>query len=102
VVPFLDSLFPVIKIASGDINFEPVIRASAQSGNPVIISTDLATEAEIMTAIGWFQDAAGGGELRDRLVIMHCVSAYGRRRRPFERPYAVAYRRAAVARAHGR
>lgn len=76
VVPFLNSLFPVIKIASGDINFEPVIRASAQSGNPVIISTGLATEAEIMTAIGWFQDAAGGGELRDRLVIMHCVSAY--------------------------
>jgi len=76
VVPFLDSLFPVIKIASGDIDFEPVIRASAETGKPVIISTGLATETEAMTAIDWFRDAAGGDDLRDRLIIMHCVSAY--------------------------
>ncbi|MFQ5764762.1 MAG: N-acetylneuraminate synthase family protein [Rhodospirillales bacterium] len=76
VVPFLAGLFPAIKIASGDIDFEPVIRAAAGTGKPVILSTGLATEAEVDAAVGWFRDAAGSDDIRDRLVLMHCVSAY--------------------------
>lgn len=76
VVPFLAELFPAIKIASGDIDFEPVIRAAAATGRPVILSTGLATTAEIEAAIGWFKDEAGIDDVRDRLILMHCVSAY--------------------------
>ena len=76
VVRFLGETFPAIKIASGDIDFEPVIRAAAETGKPVIVSTGLATMEEIQTAVEWFADAAGTGELRDRLILMHCVSAY--------------------------
>ncbi len=76
VIPLLDSLFPVIKIASGDITFEPVIRAAARTGKPVILSTGLATAAEVEQAVGWVRDEVGADALRDRLVLMHCVSAY--------------------------
>ena len=76
VVPLLDELFPVIKIASGDIDFEPVIRAAAETSKPVILSTGLATMDELKTAINWFCDAAGTDDVRDRLVLMQCVSAY--------------------------
>ena len=76
VVPFLAELFPVIKIASGDIDFEPVIRAAAGTGLPVILSTGLSTAEEVEAAIDWFRDAAAIGDIRDRLILMHCVSAY--------------------------
>ncbi len=76
VVPLLDELFPAFKIASGDLVFEPVIRAAAATGKPVILSTGLGTLADIETAIGWVRHEVGEENLRDRLILMHCVSAY--------------------------
>ena len=76
VVPMLDKLFPAFKIASGDLTFEPVIRETAKTGKPVILSTGLGTMEEIELAIHWFQQEVGEDNLRDRLVLMHCVSAY--------------------------
>ena len=76
VVPFLDSLCPAFKIASGDIDFEPVIRAAAATGKPLMLSTGLATIEEIDRAVQWVRDETGLADLRDRLVLMHCVSAY--------------------------
>ncbi len=74
-VPFLAGIGPAIKIASGDLNFRPVIDAAAKSGVPVILSTGGGTVDEIDTAVEWFLSAAGdaGG---DRLILMHCVAAY--------------------------
>lgn len=76
VVPFLNGLCPAFKIASGDIDFEPVIRASAATGKPLILSTGLATLDEIDRAVEWVRDETGLVDLRDRLALMHCVSAY--------------------------
>lgn len=76
VIPLLDSLCPAIKIASGDIDFEPVIRAAARTGKPVILSTGTATIEEVDRAVGWVSEEVGQDELRERLVLMHCVSAY--------------------------
>ena len=76
VVPMLDNLFPAFKIASGDLTFEPVIRATAKTGKPVILSTGLGTMDEIETAVHWFRQEVGEDNLRDRLILMHCVSAY--------------------------
>lgn len=76
VVPLLAELFPAIKIASGDLDFEPVIRAAARTGKPVILSTGLGTVDEVDRAVGWVRDEVGAAALRDRLVLMQCVSAY--------------------------
>jgi len=76
VLPLLDELFPVIKIASGDLTFEPVIRGALKTGKPVILSTGLGTPKEIDRAVGWAKDEVGSESLRDRLVLMHCVAAY--------------------------
>jgi len=75
-IPLLAELFPVIKIASGDLNFEPAIRGAAASGLPTIISTGLGTVADIDQAIAWFADEVGTDNVRDRLHLMHCVTAY--------------------------
>jgi N-acetylneuraminate synthase/N,N'-diacetyllegionaminate synthase len=76
VVPFLAEQFPAIKIASGDLDFETVIRAAARTGRPVILSTGLGTIDEVHRAVGWLRDEIGATELRDRVVLMQCVSGY--------------------------
>ncbi len=75
VVPLLAELFPAIKIASGDINFEPVVRRAMSTRKPVILSTGNATIEEIDQAVQWCRDLAGP-RLSEQLVLMHCVSAY--------------------------
>jgi N,N'-diacetyllegionaminate synthase len=76
VVPLLDTLFPAIKIASGDLDFEPVIRAAAKTGKPVLLSTGLGTIEEIDRAVQWVADEIAPVPLSERLVLLHCVSAY--------------------------
>ncbi|MDA1100165.1 MAG: N-acetylneuraminate synthase family protein [Proteobacteria bacterium] len=76
MIPLLAELCPVIKIASGDVNFEPVIRAGARTGKPMIVSTGNATVDEIDRTVGWVRDEVGDDKLPERLALLHCVSAY--------------------------
>jgi len=76
VVPFLSEWCEVIKIASGDLTFEPVIKAASASGKPVIISTGNGSIEEIDCAVAWCRDEVGEKLLPERIVLMHCVSAY--------------------------
>lgn len=76
VVPLLSELCTAIKIASGDLNFQPVIRAAARTGKPMVISTGLGTVDEIDQAVGWVEDEVGKENLSERLALLHCVSAY--------------------------
>lgn len=75
-VPFLATHCAAIKIASGDIDFEPVIRAAASTGRPVILSTGTADMAEVERAVGWAVAEMGEKGAAERLAVLHCVSAY--------------------------
>lgn len=75
-VPLLAELGEVIKIASGDITFEPVIRAAAETGRKLIISSGASTVDEVDQAVSWVRDVVGDADLPSRLLVMHCVSAY--------------------------
>ena len=75
-VPFIASHCEAVKIASGDLDFKPVISAAAKSGKTVILSTGLGEIEEIDAAVSWVRDAIGDAALEDRLILMQCVSAY--------------------------
>ena len=75
-VPLIAELSPAIKIASGDLTFQPVIEAAAQTGKPVILSTGGGTAFEVDQAVAWFKAAAGRVDVSDQLVLLHCVSGY--------------------------
>lgn len=75
-IPFLSLNTEVLKIASGDITFEPTIRLAAETGKIVILSTGGANIKEIRKAIGWFEDSSKWKDIKDKLILMHCISAY--------------------------
>lgn len=63
---------PAVKIASTDLTTTPLLEAAVQTGLPLIVSTGAATIDEIDAAVDLL-DARGA---RDRLMLLHCVSAY--------------------------
>jgi N-acetylneuraminate synthase/N,N'-diacetyllegionaminate synthase len=62
---------PLLKNGSDYLVHLPLIRAMARSGLPTVLSTGMATLAEIEDAVIAFREAGG----RD-LVLLHCTSAY--------------------------
>lgn len=66
-----------IKIASGDLDFDPLLRIAARAGKPVILSTGMSTLDEIERAVGIVaENLSENVAVVDRLVVLHCVSLY--------------------------
>ncbi len=63
---------PAIKLASTDLNNTPLLHAAIEADVPVLLSTGAATEHEISVAVMLFEQS----DAIDRLVLLHCVSAY--------------------------
>jgi len=66
-----DLACPAYKIASFEITDIHLLQYAAATGKPIILSTGMATKAEIEEAVQAIKD--GGGK---QLAILHCVSGY--------------------------
>ncbi len=59
------------KISSGDITFFPLLRFVASLGRPIILSTGMATLAEVKNAVAILEDTGN-----HEIVLLHCTSDY--------------------------
>ncbi len=75
-IRFLDPWVPAFKVASGDLDFFPLLDAIAATGKPVLLSTG-AADLEMVAASqrflerAWHRRSMAGG-----LVLLHCIVSY--------------------------
>jgi N,N'-diacetyllegionaminate synthase len=62
---------PVLKVASMDVNYLPLLEYVAHTGLPVILSTGMSTLGEIESALAMLRDNGSGP-----VALMHCISIY--------------------------
>ncbi len=60
-----------IKVASGELTNDPALRKFASLGLPIVVSTGMANDAEVHTAIGVLREAGA----RD-ITVLQCTSIY--------------------------
>ncbi len=71
-VDMLDALgMPAFKIGSADITCLPLIKHTARTGKPIILSTGASTLGEIEAAVNVIRD-----EGNKDIVLLHCVLSY--------------------------
>lgn len=62
---------PIFKVASFDITDTLLVRAIAETGKPLVLSTGMANWADIQTALNAAESAGN-----DRVVLLQCTSLY--------------------------
>ena len=62
-----------VKIPSGEITNLPLIRHLSSSGKPIILSTGMASLAEVESAIDLIETS---GTPRERITLLHCTTEY--------------------------
>jgi N,N'-diacetyllegionaminate synthase len=74
-VNFLAKENGIIKIASGDSTFKPLLFKAAKSGAKIILSTGGTTFKEIIKSINYIKKYSKI-DIKKKLIILHCISAY--------------------------
>ena len=67
-VEFLSRYVSFFKIASGDINYFPLIEKISKFNKPVVVSTGMSSEKEIEETLKILK--------RNQVILLHCVSCY--------------------------
>ena len=73
---FLNDLVPAFKIASGDLNFAPLLDEVAGFGKPLIMSRGVSGTMQIHTAVGRIKNVWKQCGTNPGLALLHCVSQY--------------------------
>jgi N,N'-diacetyllegionaminate synthase len=72
----LKDLVDAYKIASGDVNFYPLIEEVLQTGKPIIISTGVSDYRQVSTTVSFIEQGWEKRSIPGELGILHCTSCY--------------------------
>ena len=73
---FLIKNADLIKIASGDNNFFPLIEKVLRSKKPIIISTGMTNTFQIKDLTNYIYKVIGRKSAEKRIALLHCVTSY--------------------------
>ncbi len=73
---WIDPYIPIYKIGSGDLTAYPVLKATAALGKPIILSTGLSIEQEVLEAVAYIQSCNKVYHDPSMLAVLQCTSMY--------------------------
>ncbi|HQW95775.1 MAG TPA: N-acetylneuraminate synthase family protein [Saprospiraceae bacterium] len=73
---WIDKYINVYKIGSGDLTAYPILKKTAQKGKPIILSTGLSTEQEVLDAVAYIQSVSDEYKSKEMLALLQCTSMY--------------------------
>ena len=73
---WIDNKISVYKIGSGDLTAHPILKATAEIGKPIILSTGLSTEQEVLESVDFIQSVNPLYKQPDQLALLQCTSMY--------------------------
>jgi len=76
MMEWIDPYIPIYKIGSGDLTAYPILKAIAQKRKPIIISTGLSNEKEVLEAINYIQSIDPKYKDPNFLAVLQCTSMY--------------------------
>lgn len=76
MMDWIDPYIPFYKIGSGDLTAYPVLEAIAKRGKPIILSTGLSTESEVLESVALIQQINPIYKNPNQLALLQCTSMY--------------------------
>lgn len=76
MMDWIDPYIPFYKIGSGDLTAYPVLEAIAKRGKPIILSTGLSTESEVLESVALIQQVNPIYKNPNQLALLQCTSMY--------------------------
>lgn len=73
---WIDEFISIYKIGSGDLTSYPILKETAQIGKPIILSTGLSHEEEVLDSISFIQNIDKKYCRSNMLAILQCTSMY--------------------------
>lgn len=73
---WFDKYIDIYKIGSGDLTAYPVLKETAKIGKPMIISSGLSLESEVVDTVKFIQDCNPVYLDKDYLGVLQCTSMY--------------------------
>ena len=76
MIEWIDPYMSIYKVGSGDLTAYPVLRSIAKKGKPIILSTGLSTEKEVLDAVDFIQSVDEKYKSPNFLALLQCTSMY--------------------------
>tara|TARA_B100001123_G_scaffold448084_1_gene607769 strand:- start:51 stop:1061 length:1011 start_codon:yes stop_codon:yes gene_type:complete len=73
---FLIKIVDIVKIASNDNNFFPMLDVVLRSKKPIIISTGMTTQKDIKNLIKYISKKISKKMIKKKISLLHCVTSY--------------------------
>ena len=75
-IDWIDEYISIYKIGSGDLTAYPVLKATALKNKPIILSTGLANEQEVLETIQYLESVNPVYSNKENLAVLQCTSMY--------------------------
>lgn len=75
-IDWIDDYIQVYKIGSGDLTAYPVLKKTTERNKPIIISTGLSSEEEVINTVNYIQSVNPKYKDRNMIGVLQCTSMY--------------------------